>query len=452
MKHLIILATLIAAIIFGLAAPDMAWAQSKSDIFEKPWRSLDKTERGAFFRATKLDAQIRTNADWLVVERQPLTWSPGADLVRVHGAWQPANLFLYYLKDKTGRFTQLDGNATVIHAHNRASPPKLTAATVKDYLWFFGFFVRGEEGPFLVVETGRDRFLPKGISKGQFAGGVKTAYDVPRPMVCSAATGKDLFSCDAVIMYSNAIFAAKMMVEKGGMVRMAGDTPIATDLNLKIDAPITLVAASGGFVKPRGPATAPADAGSIPAVTGLPADAERVFKALSEGKPLTLDGSTTPFLAGMAASMLERCGLPKDGGARIRLQAFTASSAISSLMGSDYSNPNIGTALGSAARQQALFAAGAIVTGQIGCGPVLDGLGMRIAEIVKANSAQGSRFVDTCASVHGKASCTCLANLARPVIPDIAGRTYHRNDIDELIKRNPMTGLMVAISCGISRY
>lgn len=38
------------------------------------------------------------------------------------------------------------------------------------------------------------------------------------------------------------------------------------------------------------------------------------------------------------------------------------------------------------------------------------------------------------APVHDKYSGTCLANLARQVIPDISSRTYHRTDIVELIR------------------
>ncbi|WGW03626.1 hypothetical protein [Tropicibacter oceani] len=438
----------IAAILgLALAAGPVA-AQSRSDIFHKPWTPLSASEQARFVRAVGLEKSIGVPADWLSLGQQPLSWSPGASLIRVHGDWQPGGLFLYFLRDKAGKYAQLTGASPVIHTHNAAYPPLLTAQTVRDYIWFFGFFVRGADGPFLPVETAKDTFLPKGITKGDFAAGYKSAYDIPRPMKCTPAKGKHLFTCDVLIMYSNAMFEAVMQVQPSGMIAMSGDTPVAADMNFKIAAPITLAAVGSSFRKPSAPPKAPAN----PTVSGLPADAQRIHDALTQGKPLKLDGTTTPFLAGMASSMLERCGLPRNSAARLRLQAFTASSSITAMMGGDYSNRNIGTAMKSAAQQQAMLAAGATVTNQLGCGDALDALGNRISEIIKANSAQGSRFVDSCEPVHGRRSCTCLANLARPVIPGIASRTYHRSDIAELIERNPMTALMVAMSCGIVNY
>ena len=45
--------------------------------------------------------------------------------------------------------------------------------------------------------------------------------------------------CDAVVYYSNALFIANFAVQPSGMIEMLDDEPIAADLAVKVDAPVT---------------------------------------------------------------------------------------------------------------------------------------------------------------------------------------------------------------------
>ncbi len=149
-------------------------------------------------------------------------------------AWTPRDLYIYYLTDH-GNLEWLNGTSPPIHAINAKAPVKITEDNVLDYLRFFCFFVRGEDGPFLIAETMDDPYIPKNLddrARAAVEGSVRPAsYD-----------GQDAngnFLCDAVVFYSNALFIANFAVEPGGMIRMLNDDPIATDLAVRVSAPVS---------------------------------------------------------------------------------------------------------------------------------------------------------------------------------------------------------------------
>ncbi|HPF79024.1 MAG TPA: hypothetical protein PLF01_06990, partial [Alphaproteobacteria bacterium] len=103
-----------------------------------------------------------------------------------------------------------------------------------DYLRFFCFFVRGEEGPFLVAESMEDTYVPKDLDD-------KTRMVIEGTVRPATFEGKDAngnWLCDAVVYYSNALFIANFAVQPSGMIEMLDDEPIAADLPVKIDAPV----------------------------------------------------------------------------------------------------------------------------------------------------------------------------------------------------------------------
>lgn len=149
-------------------------------------------------------------------------------------AWTPKNLYIYYLTDQ-GNLYWLNGTSPPIHEVNAKAPVKITDDNVIEYLRFFCFFVRGEEGPFLIAESMDDPYMPKNIddrTKSVIEGTIRPASYEGRN-----ETGN--FLCDAVVFYSNALFIANFAVETGGMIRMVDDEPIATDLAVKVDAPVS---------------------------------------------------------------------------------------------------------------------------------------------------------------------------------------------------------------------
>jgi len=90
-----------------------------------------------------------------------VTWYDRGYLVGVYGGWTPHNLIFYYLYDGDDEMVRLDGKALGLHGFNARNPLKINESTVLPYLWFFTFFVRGDDGPFLLAQNANDRFLPK---------------------------------------------------------------------------------------------------------------------------------------------------------------------------------------------------------------------------------------------------------------------------------------------------
>lgn len=171
-----------------------------------------------------------TKVDWC-----PLPFYDQVALIRVKDpAWTPRNLFIYYLTDQ-GNLFWLNGTSPPIHEVNAKAPIKVTDDNVLDYLRFFCFFVRGEEGPFLIAESMEDTYVPKDLDG-------KTRMVIEGTVRDASYTGKDEagnWLCDAVVYYSNALFIANFAVQPSGMIEMLDDEPIAADLPVKIDAPVS---------------------------------------------------------------------------------------------------------------------------------------------------------------------------------------------------------------------
>jgi ankyrin repeat protein len=146
--------------------------------------------------------------------------------------WEIANLFTYFLMDK-GNLYPLNGTSLPVHEVNLRAPIRLNETNVLDYLRFFCFFVRGEGGPFYFVERLDDPFIPDHPVIRQILSGTIRAATL------EGVNEHGFFMCDAVVYYSNALFLANFMVQPSGMIEMLEDEPIAADLPMKIDAPIT---------------------------------------------------------------------------------------------------------------------------------------------------------------------------------------------------------------------
>ncbi len=149
-------------------------------------------------------------------------------------AWTPANLFIYYITHQ-GNLYWLNGTSPPIHEINAKAPVRITDDNVLDYLRFFCFFVRGDEGPFLIAESPNDPYLPKNVDERTRS----VIEGTIRPASYEGKNDKGFFLCDAVVFYSNALFIANFAVQPGGMIEMLDDDPIAADLSVKVDAPVS---------------------------------------------------------------------------------------------------------------------------------------------------------------------------------------------------------------------
>lgn len=129
----------------------------------------------------------------------------------------------------------LDGTSPPIHEANELLPLDLSSASnAAAYLRFFGAYVRGEEGPFLIVDSVDDLpWLAEATPKQK-----QHAASVIRPLVLwqdptlldgHFANG---WLAAASINYGNAIFSVIYRIGKDGLIEMLESNPVATDLQL----------------------------------------------------------------------------------------------------------------------------------------------------------------------------------------------------------------------------
>lgn len=190
--------------------------------------------QGFIDQINPIDGKYKVSPQSTKVAWRALPFYDNVVLVRVQDPmWSPQSLTIYYLTEE-GNLYRLNGTSPPIHEVNAKAPIKISEANVLEYLRFFCFFVRGEEGPFLIAESMQDADMPKNMD-------AKTRSVIEgtiRPATYEGKNEQGFYLCDAVVFYSNALFIANFAVQPTGMIEMLDDEPIAADLPIKVDAPI----------------------------------------------------------------------------------------------------------------------------------------------------------------------------------------------------------------------
>jgi len=153
--------------------------------------------------------------------------------------WDTDGLALYYLRHE-GNLYRLNGTSPPIHEinakqHDEQRLLTLTADNAAEYLRFFCFFVRGQEGPFLITESIDQEELSRDLTSEERVEIADACH--PAWLSCAAAV-PEAFFCAALVYYSNAILSADFKIHKTGMVEMLDDEPIASDLSQRIHSPV----------------------------------------------------------------------------------------------------------------------------------------------------------------------------------------------------------------------
>jgi hypothetical protein len=199
------------------------------------WNAVAEAEKNGFLdKVGTIDGQYGTSPETTEIHWRQLSFYKQAVLVRLRdNGWDKENLAIYYLTYK-GDLTRLDGTSPPIHQMNAEAPIKLTEDNILDYVRFFCFFVRGEEGPFLVSETLDSFGLPNmDETTSKAVGGVL------RPATYEGKNDEGHYLCDAIVFYSNALFLANFAIQQSGMIEMLEDDPLVQDLNVKVDMPVS---------------------------------------------------------------------------------------------------------------------------------------------------------------------------------------------------------------------
>ena len=182
-----------------------------------------------------IDGKYKVSPETTQVTWRHLPFYDNVALIRVKDPnWANQKLNIYYLTDQ-GNLFRLNGTSPPIHEVNAKAPIKVNQDNVLDYLRFFCFFVRGEEGPFYIAESMDDPNMPQNMDDTTRS----VVEGTIRPATFEGMNDQGHFLCDAVVFYSNALFIANFAVQPTGMIEMLDDEPIAADLPTRVDAPVS---------------------------------------------------------------------------------------------------------------------------------------------------------------------------------------------------------------------
>ncbi len=200
------------------------------------WNAVEGEELAGFLtQVGTIDGKHRTNAETTKVSWRSLPFYEQVVLIRLSDkTWLPDNLAIFYLANQ-GALVRLDGTSPPIHQTNADAPVRINDDNVLEYLRFFCFFVRGEDGPFLVAESMDTPGMPRAMDDTTR----KAIEGTIRPASFEGKNAEGHWLCDAIVFYSNALFFSNFSVQPTGMIEMTDDDPLTQDLPVKVDAPIT---------------------------------------------------------------------------------------------------------------------------------------------------------------------------------------------------------------------
>ena len=122
-----------------------------------PWEAADaELSEDLFSRVNPIDGRYPVQEETSVVATVRAPWSPGVQILQIKDpSWSPPGLAIYYLRRDDGSLYRLNGTSPAIHEVNASAGLKLSEENVLQYVRFFSFFVRGEEGPFYIYKFDR---------------------------------------------------------------------------------------------------------------------------------------------------------------------------------------------------------------------------------------------------------------------------------------------------------
>jgi ankyrin repeat protein len=201
------------------------WTPAKGETLARIEKRIEELGSG---RAPANDRDIQTTT-------LPFYDQETVRLVRVKSpSWNPA--VTVYCLEYEDRLYQLDGTSPPIHDINSRSKISLNSTNVLDYLRFFCFFVRADEGPFIIAEGLSQTEIPASLTPEERS----RLRKVLRPASYNGyVRSKQTFQAMASVYYSNAIFLCDFEIKKSGLVLMIDDLPVVEELSSKINQPIS---------------------------------------------------------------------------------------------------------------------------------------------------------------------------------------------------------------------
>jgi hypothetical protein len=208
------------------------WCIADLGITEDPGRDASDTERARIARDLAPVDGLGWIGEETTIRVHDLPFYEGADLViAADSSWEPEGVHACWLRH-ANLFWRLNGQSAPIHDLNGKVGVRLGRQSALPYLRFFCYFVRGEDGPFIVAE---ERTLSR------LAQDVRAAVEanvVPADLLGEDRQGS--YHAAAVVIYGTALFAARFRIHPSGMVEMVDDEPLDGGLPARIGAPLNV--------------------------------------------------------------------------------------------------------------------------------------------------------------------------------------------------------------------
>lgn len=187
-----------------------------------------------FYRINPVDGLYPVSLETTSVRIRSLPFYEEVLLVRLTDPnWEQRDLTIYYLfLDDT--LYRLNGRAYAMQEVNSVAPLKLTESNVLDYVRFFTFFVRSDEGPFIIVEHLENKYLPQDMDDNLRNRLTKHIRPAEIEMVDEEGT----FFCKAPVLYGPSLSVTQFEVKLTGEIEMLDYQPIIADLPPTSSAPI----------------------------------------------------------------------------------------------------------------------------------------------------------------------------------------------------------------------
>tara|TARA_R110000868_G_scaffold325832_2_gene586717 strand:+ start:29634 stop:30587 length:954 start_codon:yes stop_codon:yes gene_type:complete len=206
-----------------------------TELARRGWTMVHERESKDFLaQIGPIDGVYRVRAKTTQCLWRSLPWFDTVAIIRVcDPGWEDPDLVIYYLA-WNGSLFRLNGSSPPIHEVNAKASIKIDSDNVLDYMRFFMFFVRGDDGPFYVAERVDDPLLPM-ASDDKMKAKIKRAI---RPARLERINKDGHYIVKASVIYGNRIFLAVMAVQPSGMIDMTNDRPSPFSLEHGVRAPL----------------------------------------------------------------------------------------------------------------------------------------------------------------------------------------------------------------------
>lgn len=169
------------------------------------------------------------------VSYQPTPWLAGGILWRVQEvSWDDRAAMFIMGHLATGTIVKLDGSSAPIHHFNQSVSLQIAKKShALAYAKFFGDFVHGAEGAFRIIQDDFDLLACNGGDQFNW-----NQHDelLSKTKIKSCKKG---WMLKTNVLYGTALFQAKFLIQKNGLLEMLDDKPLIDDIS--VNSAIVLV-------------------------------------------------------------------------------------------------------------------------------------------------------------------------------------------------------------------